>query len=216
MKQAAVFDMDGLLFDTERLYQQSWTEIAKRLGYEPNPGFPVAICGTSGPVALQTIHRFYPETDAQAFWDAGVAWVNRALEQSVPKKPGVDEILRCFQEAGMRLAVASSSDRDMVESNLRRAGIASCFDTVLCGGEVARGKPAPDIFLEAARRLGCAPQDCYVFEDGVNGVRAGLAAGCATVMIPDLIQPPEELRIQCLAVCSSLLEACDRFRQGRL
>ena len=92
----------------------------------------------------------------------------------------------------------------MIESNLRRNGFESFFEAVVCGADVLRGKPEPDIFLLAAERIGCAPEDCYVFEDGVNGSRAGIAAGCATVMVPDLMPPTEDLRNGCAGIYPSL------------
>ena len=121
-----------------------------------------------------------------------------------------------FRERGVKLAVASSSARAMVEDNLRRAEILDCFDAVVSGQEVTRGKPAPDIFLLAAERIGCAPEDCYVFEDGVNGARAGVAAGCAAVMIPDLMEPTEDLRAGCAGIYPSLLAARDAIARGEL
>ena len=92
------------------------------------------------------------------------------------------------------MAVASSSLPGQIEANLRGAGIRDYFDAVVSGTEVERGKPAPDIFLRAAERIGCRAEDCFVFEDSENGVRAGHAAGCITVMVPDMIDPSETIR----------------------
>lgn len=172
MKKGAVFDMDGLLFDTERLFRDGWGEMAKQFGQAPDPDFPAAVAGTSGAGMRDVIGRYHPEADAAAFQDGCYAYAERILEQGPPEKPGVREILTFFRDRGVRIAVASGNFREMVQRNLRAAGIESFFDAVICGDEVARGKPEPDIFLLAAQRLGCAPEECYVFEDGINGVRA--------------------------------------------
>ena len=216
MKKAAIFDMDGLLFDTERLYRDSWVIVAKRFGQEPDPAFPRAICGTSGAHSLEVIRTHYPAVDAQAFWDCGVARVDELTARSVPVKPGAVEILAFFRERGMKLAVASSSPYEMILRNLEKSGLKGYFAVVLSGEQVERGKPEPDIFLKAAALLGCAPTDCYVFEDGINGSRAGVAAGCATVMVPDPTPPTDDLKQGCTAICVSLLEARDRMENGLL
>ena len=90
------------------------------------------------------------------------------------------------------------------------------FDAVVSGEDVTHGKPAPDIFLLAANRLGCNPADCYVFEDGINGVRAGLAAGCTTIMVPDTVLPTDEVRAACAGVFASLDEAREAIAAHRL
>ena len=124
------------------------------------------------------------------------------LKTTVPKKKGLDELLAWLKARGLPAAVASSTYRSLVERNLRTAGVEEYFRKVVTGDQVEHGKPAPDIFLLAARQLGLAPGNCLVLEDSFNGVRAGAAAGCVTVMIPDLSQPTPEL----LSLCSGCLE----------
>lgn len=216
MKKGAIFDMDGLLFDTERIYQDGWRAMAVEFGLVPHPDFPAAVCGTSGVIMRETIRRYYPEVDPQAFVTGCVRWAKERFLQDVPVMPGAREILTFFQERGVKIALASSSSREVIESNLRRNGFQSFFDAVVCGADVRRGKPEPGIFLLAAERLGCKPEDCYVFEDGVNGSRAGIAAGCATVMIPDLTPPTEDLRERCAGIYPSLTAAQEAIAAGRL
>ena len=129
-----------------------------------------------------------------------------SLEESkqVPMKPGVVELLEYLKQHAVRMAVASSAPMELIKSNLRLAGIADYFDAVVSGEQVEHGKPFPDIFLLAAQKLNLQAQDCYVFEDGINGVRAGIQAGCSTIMVPDLVPPTKELYEQCTGIYPSL------------
>ena len=202
-----IFDMDGLLFDSERLYQQTWHAMAAEAGAVLDGSFAPAICGTVGAAEEAVVARYIPGVEPKAF----IAEANRRtmelMAQGVPLKPGVFEILDGMRAAGWRMAVASSSPMEMIRRNLGSAGLTGYFDALVSGTEAPRGKPAPDVFLLAARRLGLAAADCWVFEDSLNGVRAGLAAGCKTVMVPDLVPPtPEALRM-CAGVWPDLAEA---------
>jgi len=213
--RGAIFDMDGLLLDTERVYQESWLETAKRFGQTPYPEFPVAVSGTTGEEQRRIIRRYYPEADPWAFQADCISRADRLLDrQRPPEKPGARAILEYFRGRGIKTALASSSGRERVLSNLRRTNLEHLFDALVSGQEVERGKPEPDIFLLAAERLGCPPEECYVFEDSINGVRAGMAAGCAAVMVPDLVQPPEGLAVY--RVCASLTEAKTLLEGGLL
>jgi HAD superfamily hydrolase (TIGR01509 family) len=131
-------------------------------------------------------------------------------------KPGAADLLPALKKAGYRLAVASSSPRDMVLTNLGRTGIDSYFDVVVCGDEVSRGKPDPDIFLLAAERLGLLPGDCYVLEDSPNGIRAGHRAGCSVLMVPNMVQPDEEIRELCTGIYGTLSDVKKAMASGAL
>lgn len=213
--RGAIFDMDGLLLDTERLYQESWEAMALRFGQTQDPYFPTAVSGSSGEGMREVIRAHYPKVDPYAFQNACISRVDDILDtQGAPVKPGAHEILAFLRERGVKLAVASSSGRDRILKNLRHTALDSFFDVIVSGQEIDRGKPEPDIFLLAAEKIGCEPQDCYVFEDSINGVRAGIAAGCVTVMVPDLVQPPDGLAVS--RVCASLNEARELIEQGIL
>ncbi|MCC2254991.1 HAD family phosphatase [Ruminococcus sp. CLA-AA-H200] len=207
--RGAIFDMDGLLFDTEKVFQQTWHEIAYERGVTLPDSYAREISGTTGEDSRKIVEKYYKTTDGRAVIEECKRRVRKKLEKNVPEKPGVENILRRFRENGIRTAVASSSDKELIENNLRVTGLAGYFDEVVSGKEVKRGKPAPDIFLLAAERIGCSPCECYVFEDSENGIRAGAAAGCFAVMVPDLVTPSDEVRELCGAVCESLDEAAE-------
>ena len=215
MKRGAIFDMDGLLLDTERLYQESWTVVAGELGLTPDPAFPAAVSGSSGEIMRELIHRYYPTADPFAMQDACIRRVNSLLDrEGPPVKPGARALLEYLRRTGMKTALASSTGRDRILSNLRQAALDTFFDAVVSGQEVKRGKPEPDIFLLAAERIDCSPETCMVLEDSVNGVRAGMAAGCVTVMVPDLTPPPAGLAVH--RICDSLSQVQALLEAGRL
>lgn len=206
----AIFDMDGVLFDTERIYQQTWHELAKERGIELGEGFLKAITGTNGERMQRVVETYYQSDDGAAIVEKCMKRMREKLSASVPVKEGVREILGFFRERGVQMAVASSSFPYQIEANLRRAGLRDYFDAVVSGTEMKHGKPAPDIFLCAAERIRCRPEECFVFEDSENGIRAGHAAGCITVMIPDLIEPSDAIRPYCSWICRDFFEVRER------
>lgn len=214
MKKGAIFDMDGTLFDTERLYARNWSAAAEHLGQVPNPDFPFAVAGSSGEGMKEIVRRYYPNVDPAVMIEECLSRTEKAVQRGLPEKPGMREILLYFQGLGIKMAVASSSRRDGILAKLRRSGIVGFFSAIVSGEEVERGKPAPDIFLLAAQRLGAAPEECFVFEDSINGARSGIAAGCTTIMIPDLFPPTKDLRENCAGIYSSLWEAKERIAAG--
>lgn len=216
MKAGAIFDMDGTLVDTEHMYREAWTELAVEYGRIPDPKFPRAVAGTNGNHMLEIIERYYPGIDSHSFRQACLDRVKEKVAQEVPAKIGMKEILHYLHEKGVKLAVASSNSVEQIEKNLRLCGVRSYFDAIVGGDEVVYGKPEPDIFLLAAERLGIPPWNCYVFEDGINGVRAGVNAGCTTVMIPDGNLPTEEMYQICAGVYDTLLDVRNALEQREI
>ena len=205
--RGAIFDMDGTLLDTEKIYQETWRELAAEHGKALDAGFPAAVCGTTGEDTRRVIAQYIPGADPQDIVEQEMLRFRQKTERYVPLKPGVFELLEGLRNAGIPMAVASSSPEDIIRHHLTLAGIAGYFTEFVSGTMVSRGKPHPDIFLLAARRLGLDPAECYVFEDSLNGIRAGHAAGCAAVMVPDLVQPTEEIRALCALVAPDLSAA---------
>lgn len=218
MKKGAIFDMDGLLLDTERIWQEVWQEIASVRGVELGPGFARAISGTSGRKAAEVCAQYY-RTDVETgdeIYHQSLRLGTEKLRVNVPRKPGSEEILSGLKKMGFRIAVASSSPMELIRSNLALAGLDSYEDVFVSGVGLPHGKPAPDIFLKAADEIELEPQECYVFEDSFNGIRAGHAAGCASVMIPDLMRPDEEMRRLSVGIYPTLSEALRAIKEGEI
>lgn len=209
--RGAIFDMDGLLFDTERVYQQTWHEIADERDVILGDNFVKDISGTNGARTRQVVESYFQVPDGTAIIEDCMGRVREKLSKQVPMKKGVHEILDFFREGGVPMAVASSSGAEQIVSNLEIAGIREYFSEIVSGPEVKCGKPAPDIFLLAAERISRRPGDCYVFEDSENGIKAGYAAGCRTVMVPDLMEASPEILPYCTMVCGDLLEAISKI-----
>lgn len=216
MLKGAIFDMDGLMFDTEQIWQKNWKEIADEMGVTLADDFKYNICGTSGALMNSVIEKYYGVEDGSAIAADCKKRVHDDLMEFTPEKPGVHEILEFFRDHGVRIAVASSSSEEQIRRNLQNTNTEDFIEAIVSGAGMKNGKPAPDIFLAAAEKLNMDPAECYVFEDAFNGIRAGHAAGCRTVMIPDQVQPTEEIRDLAYAVCASLLEVRDLLADGRL
>jgi HAD superfamily hydrolase (TIGR01509 family) len=203
--RAVVFDMDGLLIDSEALFRDAMMHVAKEQGRD----LPLAVflrmvgmpAGGSRKVALE---HFGEDFAFDAFNEAAWAYANVRNEQGIALKPGVLELLDHLDRAALPRAVATSSSHRAVELHLGRRGLASRFDAIVAAGDYARGKPNPDPFLTAAVRLGVAPEFCLALEDSHNGVRAAHAAGMMTVMVPDLLEATAEMRGLCCCVAASL------------
>ena len=210
--RGAIFDMDGLLIDSERLWQKTWYELAAEMGLTLADTFPGDMCGTGGEHTRAVIRAYYHVDDPEALLRACTERVHRLQRKGVPLKPGVETILRGLRSEGYRIAVASSSPMDMIERNLSTNGVREYFDALTSGSEVAHCKPEPDVVLLAAERLGVPPEACYVFEDSLSGIEAGWRAGCRAVMIPDLIRPTERAREHCFGVYGDLAEAWEHIK----
>ena len=216
MKKAAIFDMDGLLFDTERLFQKAWHQKACEMGITLPPSFVFVISGTSGSRQAEIVSDYYPGGDTKAIIREVYENEQRWAAENLPVMKGAYEILEGMREEGLILAVASSSSIPMIEGNLEKAGMRKYFHHIVSGSQVSRGKPAPDIFLLAAERSGVDPSDCYVFEDSINGILAGAAAGCASIMIPDLIPADEKAKAAAAGIYPDLLTAWRAIQNGEV
>ena len=205
---AVVFDMDGVIFDSERAVMQCWKELAKKYNI---PDIEQAVLSCTGTTMKRT-REIMLETYGADFPYDSYAKESSAIYHSrydggrLPMKPGVVELLTFLKEEGKKIALASSTRRQTVTNQLRDAGILDFFDQVICGDMVERSKPAPDIFLKACEELGVKPERAYAIEDSYNGVRAAHAGKLHPIMVPDLLPETAEMREKAEVVLSSLLE----------
>lgn len=214
MTKAVVFDMDGVLFDTERLCQESWIEVANRRGLpDMEIIFPKCI-GRNANDSKKIVLEAYGEDFAyEEFRQEASDWFWKYLEENgLPVKEGVRELLNWLKEQGWRIGLASSTRRSSVISHLEQAGIRDFFEEIITGDMVEHSKPLPDIYLLACRKLMVDPAGTYAIEDSPNGIRSAYSAGMKPVMVPDLLSPDEEMEQLSTRIFSSLLDVLDYFR----
>lgn len=188
--RAVLLDMDGTLLDSERVYLATWRAAREAAGLAPDDGLYRRLVGLPGPAAAARVRAAEGGAAAAAIereWDARIA---AAFDDPVPCKAGAVALLEACRAHGIARVVATSTRTPSARRRLEKAGLLALVDAVVGGDAVERGKPAPDIFLEAARRAGAPPGACAAFEDSETGVAAALAAGLAAVVqVPDLSPP---------------------------
>lgn len=208
MTEGVIFDMDGTMFDTERLSTQGWLEAGSQLNIDISEDFIDKIKGTSTEFGRRTfLARFGAAFDFEAAHDIRNRYMERIiLENGVPIKKGLTELLYYLRQKSVPVAVATSTSRKKAENYFQMSGVAHFLDAVVCGDSVVNGKPAPDIFLKAARELGAKPLNCFVLEDSPNGIEAGYRAGMKVIHIPDQILIDGEVKKKVYKICRDLTE----------
>lgn len=204
---AVVFDMDGLLFDTETLYQEAILLAAAEGGYEVEPDFFSRTVGLpwaqSRPLFLSHFGETFPAEEFHESWVRHF-WV--IAETRLTLKPGALELLDTLDRLGLPRAIATSSSHRTIERHLTAYDLTSRFDVIVGRGDYENVKPAPDPFLKAAERLGVEPRLCLALEDSHNGVRSASSAGMMTIMVPDLLEPTDDIRGLCTLIVRDLHE----------
>ena len=209
--RGVLFDMDGVVIDSERLYTRFWMEAAADLG------FPMTL---EQALQLRSLGRGPGQAKLESFFGPAVSYMNiRArrielmdvyiAEHGVDEKPGIRALLELLKEKNIPCAITSSSAIPVIEQHLGRLGLLEYFTALRSGKDVPRGKPAPDIYLEGARAIGVAPENCLAIEDSPAGLEAGWRAGCMGIFVPDQDQPDETTLSRCFAKADSLFDVME-------
>ena len=203
--KAVVFDMDGLLVDSEVLFRDAMMTVTRQRGGElPLEVFLRMVGVTRERNRRTALEHFGPDFDYDAWMSAVWDHAHAQMKVDVALKAGVVELLDHLDALHLPRAVATSSSHDAVLRQLSPHDLPHRFGAIVANGDYARGKPFPDPFLVAAGRLGVAPRDCLALEDSHNGVRAAHAAGMMTIMVPDLLEATREMRGLCVVVAETL------------
>lgn len=211
MVKAVIFDMDGLLLDTEKLLVKYWVQAANEMG------FPMT---REHALYLRSLHRSYAVPYLKEQFGEEFDYIkvrSRRMElmrdyfaqNPLELKKGAVELLDYLKSQGIRSAVCTATDYERAKNYLSQVGIFGRFDKIICAAMVQRGKPSPEIYLYAAEQLGLSPSECMALEDSPNGVKSASGAGCVTVMVPDLTQPDSELNAMIYAKADSLYDVID-------
>jgi HAD superfamily hydrolase (TIGR01509 family) len=207
--RAVIFDMDGLLFDTEALYRDVVLATAIEAGHDMPLDFYLSTVGTPLQGTREIFERRYGAGfDFDAFWGKTTQRFAKMVETELRLKTGVVELLDLLDELGLPRAVATSSHHEHARHHLGAFGLSDRFHAVIAHGDYVRGKPHPDPFLKAAERLGVEPAHCLALEDSWHGVRAASAAGMMTIMVPDLMSATPEMEELCAHIAADLHEVC--------
>lgn len=205
---AVIFDMDGLLIDTEKHLVRFWTQAATEAGFSFTREHGLMLRSFAGKFAAPKMQEIFgPEFDYMAIRERRKELMAGYLaEHGVEKKPGVDELLDWLRVQGYKTAVATATDYERASQYLKEIGIFEKFDRIVCATMVENGKPYPDVYLYACEQIGEKPEHCLALEDSPNGVTSAWRAGCHVVMVPDQTEPDEELQEKLFGVAHGLQE----------
>ena len=209
--KAVLFDMDGVILDTEKLYVRFWQEAATFYGYEMTYEMALGMRSLNPALGMARMKEYFgPFVDYQMIRNKRMQLMELFVSQyGVDAKPGICELLEFLKENKVKSAVATSSPPDRARYYLAYAGVLSEFEGVASAHRVKKGKPEPDVFLYAVEKLGLQPEECLVLEDSSTGLLAAYRAGCVPVMVPDLDQPDDEVKGRIFAVVQNLMTIID-------
>ena len=214
---AVIFDMDGVIFDSERLVIECWKVVAEKYGIENIEEACFECLGINAALTKELMKKRYGDTFPYDVYKKEMSAIfhSRAAGGKLPQKKGIKELLTFLKENQIPTAVASSTRREVVMRELEEGGLLPYFDRVICGDMVERSKPEPDIFLKACESLSIDATEAYAIEDSYNGIRAAFRAGMKPIMVPDLAEPTEEMEKRACCILPSLFEVME-YLNGKL
>lgn len=213
--RGAVFDMDGLMIDTEKLLVRFWKESAGEYGYNMTDENVLGIRSLSRKYSVPLLKGIFGEEfPFSEVRSRRISLMNDYIDKyGFEVKKGLFQLLDYLEKNNYLIAVATATDRERAEYYLKKIDAYKYFDAVICGDMVTNGKPDPDIYITASGKLGLMPNECVAFEDSPNGIKSAYSAGCRVVMIPDLTQPDDEVKPLLSGVYESLDKAVDFFER---
>lgn len=208
MSKSIVFDMDGIIFDSEQLVLKTWKTYAGEYNLDNIEEAFLSCVGTTRESTRKRMHELYGQDfKYDEFREKASALFHKTAEQEgLPVKKGVRELLEYLKNENFKIGLASSTRMKIVEKELKQADLFSYFDVVIGGDLLKKSKPEPDIYLMACKELKVNPKDTYAVEDSYNGIKSAYNAGMKAVMVPDLLKPTEEITKLCYVICKDLLE----------
>lgn len=207
--KAVLFDMDGLMVDTESLATEAFIHSAKKQGYDMTKEETLLVLGFTTKSIYDFWEKYFKNSDVSGkqLVDDHYKYIEDILFTTGPRKmPYIEELLKYLKDSNYKVAVASSSNMNHIINNMEKTGLKKYIDEFASGAEVKNGKPAPDVFLLAAKRLGVKPEECLVLEDSKAGVIAGSSAGAKVIMIPDMFKPDEVCKEKAYRIVNNLGE----------
>lgn len=215
--KAVLFDMDGLMVDTESLATEAFIHSAKKQGYEMTREETLLVLGFTTKSIYEFWEQYFKDSEVSGkqLVDDHYEYIEDILFTTGPKKmPFIEELLIYLKDNNYKVAVASSSNMSHITNNMKKTGLVKYIDEFASGAEVKNGKPAPDVFLLAAERLGVKPEECLVLEDSKAGVIAGSTAGTKVIMVPDMFEPDEVCKEKAYKIVESLGEVIKLLENG--
>ena len=211
----AIFDMDGLIFDSERMFMEKLDKAMSERGYTLTLEVYLSMLGANAESCMETMKSYYGQDyPYKEISDAARAAFNDdARKNGMPVKPGIPELLEFLKAQGIKCAVASSTESEFVREYLEISGLDKFFDIVIGGDMVGRSKPAPDIFLKAGETAGAEPSEAVVLEDSENGIKAAVNGGIPVIWIPDMKRHGEEIVSLCAATAADGFGAIEKIKE---
>lgn len=212
--RGVLFDMDGLVLDTEKLYSRFWMEACRFYGFPMTYEQSLKMRAANSRLGAENLHRFFgPDIDYKTIRTKRIELMDAFIaENGVEPKPGIFELMDYLEEQGIPAAITSSSPADRIREHLSSLGLYHRFTAICSGYDVPWGKPAPDIYLHGAASLGLPPENCLALEDAPLGIESAFRAGCIPVMIPDQDPPDEKAKPMLYAKADSLHDIIDLLK----
>ena len=206
MGKTVIFDLDGVIFDSEQVVRRGWQYAAQKLQLGDVDSLFLQCVGTNHIFTEQLLQKTF---DAQFSYEEFRKYTREYFYQytgayGLPVKPGVKELMEYLKTEGYRIGLASSSTLQYILNGLRQAELIHYFDVIVSGENLQRSKPEPDIYLQACKKIGVIPAEAYAIEDSYNGIRSASRAGMQPIMVPDLLPTTAEMQALCRCICQDL------------